>query len=210
MTEFLKKHQSSIIAGIISTCIFLYLLQPILQLLSRLFLFCFSHLSSRYTDRIYTQVAQLTTQDYSFQLLTLVLALMTGTILSSATIYLFVRFRKKPEERKVNEMGVRFRSALSSRQAVVLNFIFAVALTFGLAIVFVGNYTQLSLISSFNQHMRILAPYLDEKTEKQLISEWSLMKSKADYDAVYKKLKVHAQAAGVELPPNKIYSPWSI
>ena len=55
-------------------------------------------------------------------------------------------------------------------------------------IVIVGNYTQLSLISSFNQHMRILAPYIDEQTEEQIISEWSLMKTEADYDAVYKTL----------------------
>ncbi|MGB2985572.1 MAG: hypothetical protein WBE26_06785 [Phycisphaerae bacterium] len=80
----------------------------------------------------------------------------------------------------------------------------------GVVVVVAGNYTQLSLIGSFNQHMRILAPYLDEQAEEELMSEWSSMRSKADYDSLYEKLHDIVQKNGVELPPNKIYSPYSI
>ena len=39
-----------------------------------------------------------------------------------------------------------------------------------------------------------------------LISEWSRMESKADYDRIYDKLRGIAMRAGVRLPENKLYS----
>jgi hypothetical protein len=70
-----------------------------------------------------------------------------------------------------------------------------------------ANYTQLSLISSFRQHMRILSPYVSEQDEKMLYSKWSLMNSREDYVQIYERLNAIALKNGITLPKNRIYSP---
>lgn len=85
-----------------------------------------------------------------------------------------------------------------------------VALGLFFAAVVSANYMQLRAISSFNQHMKALGPYLTSKEERQLLSEWALMNSAADYSAIYDKLYRVAINNGIILPPNKLYTPTAL
>lgn len=69
---------------------------------------------------------------------------------------------------------------------------------------------QLSLISSFTRHMRVLGPYMSPAQERVLYSEWALMESKADYDRIYLQLETIAKKNAIRLPENKIYSLFTI
>ena len=205
LREFLKRHQASIIVSVISTCLFLYFLQPILEFTAGYLLGFFSLLGSKYTDRIYTQVAQLETFDYSFGVFVIVLG--SATAFSIGLSAGLLRRRCGTNDKETVE---KIQRSSTSKRFLVVVFTSTLLLSLVLALVVVGNYAQLSLISSFNQHMRILAPYLDDQAEEELISEWSSMRSKADYDSLYEKLHQISQKNSVDLPPNKVYSPFSI
>ncbi|WFC15294.1 hypothetical protein [Aeromonas salmonicida] len=69
---------------------------------------------------------------------------------------------------------------------------------------------QLSLIGSFKQHMRILAPFITSEQEKIIISKWSLMNGSNDYDEIYAELNSIAKNNNIILPSNKIYTLYSI
>ncbi|MBL7136539.1 MAG: hypothetical protein ISS81_08120 [Candidatus Marinimicrobia bacterium] len=208
MKEFLKRHQAAIVVSIISTCFVVYFLKPILDLSGRVLMRLMVLLGTKYLDCIYSQVALLTTHEYSFLLLILAMGFGTAFILGLSTALLRHRFfaAAKREEDKPGTILKVFRSKF----LVAINFALALLVTVGFFIVVVGNYTQLSLISSLNQHFRIIAPYIDEQVEEEILSEWSRMTSKADFDRVYKRIHALAQANGAELPPNRIYSPYSI
>ena len=56
------------------------------------------------------------------------------------------------------------------------------------------------------RHINILAPYLNEQEEEQIISEWSLMENRAVYREINNKLEKIAERNNIILPGNKIYS----
>jgi len=208
MIDFLRKHQPAIIVSVISTCLFIYFLQPILEFSGRVLIRLMAVLGTKYSDCIYKQVAQLTTHNYSFYILMMVLGLGTGLIFCLSTALMLRRFFAQPK--KDEEKTKLIYRTLNSRPFVAINFVFALLLTVAFFIVLVGNYTQLSLISSFDQHFRIIAPYIDEQKEEEILSEWSSMTSEEDYNRLYKKIHILAETNSVELPPNQIYSPFSI
>ncbi len=208
MMDFLRKHQAAIMVSVISTFLFLYFLQPILEFSGRALMRLMAVLGTKYSDCIYRQVALLTTHEYSFYVLMLAFGFGTAVILGFSTALLRRRFFAPPK--KDEEKARSISRALRLKPLVAINFIFALLLTIGFFIILVGNYTQLSLISSFNQHFQIIAPYIDEQQEEELLSEWSRMTSEEDYNRVYKKIHALAETNSVELPPNRIYSPFSI
>jgi hypothetical protein len=98
-----------------------------------------------------------------------------------------------------------YRQRLKTR--VPLAILSAVALVWLIFIV-EGNYIQLSLVSSFEQHMRVLAPYMSDQRYKLFLSEWSRMTDETDYVKIYSELNAIAAENKIVLPENKIYS-WS-
>ena len=136
--------------------------------------------------------------------------------LLSASIRITIRIflKKKPEpsdeegqEGEQEEGGTKTTPPIMLRVFVALLFLSISSFMFSIVI---ANFIQLSTISSFKQHIRVIAPYISDHEEEKLISEWSLMSSKQDYQLIYSKLDTIASDNNLELPENKIYSMLSL
>lgn len=68
-----------------------------------------------------------------------------------------------------------------------------------------GESIVLNATSDFKQHVRIVAPYINEQEEEILLSEWSQMDSLKDYNDIYKKLGTIAEENQLMLKRNLNY-----
>lgn len=198
MNDFIKQHFKSITVGIISSVLFLYLFQPILDFIGDLFLELLSYTGSKYSDDFYSKIAHLELLDFSFYWIAIIfggVAFAAGAISLRGFVGLFRKndFSKKESDDKNKKQRIAF---------YLLNIFFSIFIILFLS----TKVYQLKLISSFKQHMRVIAPYITEQTEEELYSQWSLMSNSNDYDAIYFRLRLIASKNQLELPENKIYS----
>ncbi|KGJ91942.1 hypothetical protein [Colwellia psychrerythraea] len=199
MQDFLKKNNTAIVVGLITTVVFLYILQPILEFTGSAVLIVSSYLSSAYVDIFFTQIAHLEIRDFGFFFYTIMYGLLIG--LSIGLIF----SKWKRYEKSQSKENAEISASAKLRKKITSTIILSCLLIFGLVQVSTKTY-QLSLISSFKQHLRIIAPYIDDQTEELLLSEWSLINSNEDYDSIYFKINNIAKKHKLELPDNSIYS----
>ncbi len=211
MITFLKENKKGLIVGLAASAIFVYFIQPILSLLSYLVISGSEIVSNTYTDRIYQQAAHLETYDHSF-LLMMILMGTTSILLLGLSILLFSSERLSGHKNHKNKTEDTSKKKTDGKTLIpksvvaVLFFISAsILLSSGVA-----NFIQLSIISSFKQHLRIIAPYISDAEEEIIVSQWSLISSESDYQEIYTKLNNIASDNGIELPENKIYSMLSL
>ena len=194
-----KEDVKVIVGGVVATAVFVYFLDPILHFFGNCLLRLSASLFHTYYNRIYAQAAHLETQDYAFLLLVTVgmMPLICFFILDVQYLVRRTRHGASPDKPPTKS---NFRTRLL---LLIVTAIFMLTFT----VIAAANYTQLSLISSFRQHMRILSPYVSEQDEKMLYSKWSLMNSREDYVQIYERLNAIALKNGITLPKNRIYSP---
>ncbi len=121
-----------------------------------------------------------------------------GITVSFATVALRLSTDKKKE-----------RNVTTIRQKILVA---AVALAIISLVFFYQTWTlfsQYQIVTSFNQHIRILSPYIDQRQRDLLVSEYSLIRTKAEYDSLYVKLRGISKANKVNLPDNPSYGFWS-
>jgi hypothetical protein len=198
MQEFFKKNSTSIIVGLVTTIVFLYILQPLLELVGTAVIFLSAYVSSTYIDILFIQIAHMEIMDFGFFFY---LLFFSGPIGISIGL-LLSKWKPYKEEVKSEKVLNKF-SVL--RKKIITTIFLIITILFCLVHISTKAY-QLSLISSFKQHMKVIAPYIDEQTEEFIISEWSLMKNSSDYDDVYYKLNKIAKTNNIELPENRVYS----
>jgi uncharacterized Tic20 family protein len=198
MKEFIKKHNTGIFIGLISTMIFIYLLQPILEFLGNLVVKVGSKVSENYVDKIFTQISHLELMDFGF-LFFVVSLTFGGMIMAASTVYIWKRDNDSEEEEKDE------KDYTSVKRKIPMTIMLIISLVIYIVVISTKAY-QLSLITSFKQHLRIISPYITTQEEKILLSEWSLIGSKNDYDLVYFKLNNVAKKNKIELPDNSIYA----
>ena len=204
MKDFLQKHTSGIIVAIVSTMIFLYLLQPMLEYVGNIVIQAGSLLSSTYVDEIYTQIAFLEIQDSAFTLLAITFGVLGGITTMMAV---FIWFPPKKKNDNISDSSNNTKENLQ-KKILVTALLASVSLS---VIIHVSkDLYQLKVITSFKQHFRILSPYISEQQEEKLLSEWSLMKSSGDYDLIIKKMHNIADENNIVLPDNRLYSLTSI
>ncbi len=204
MFKLEREHKAGIISGLIASIVFIYFLQPILDWVSVAVVKALTITSTVFLDKIYAQAAHLQTQDFAFLWL-LFVSLSFGIMSFIVGIVLLVGR---------DRLRALIRTSLPKIQNKNSNLVYrtasgALLLLFSISTVVVlsANYIQLKTISSFQQHMRAIAPYIDEREEKMIYSRWSLMKSHADYESIYVTIRSKAMANNIELPENRIYSP---
>jgi len=69
---------------------------------------------------------------------------------------------------------------------------------------------QYSIITSFDQHVRIIAPYIEIREKDVLMSDFSRMQSKKDYERIYEKINKIANGNNLTLPENPSYNFWAL
>ena len=205
-----KEHKWGIVNGIIASFIFIYFLQPLLDLVSRSVVYVFSLSSSAFIDRIFAQAAHLQTQDYSFGITIIIFGFFSGVLIGYCRILISFLFGKKLSFGLLGNVLfplslINENKKTSTNFAVLVGALYLI-FSFYCIVIIAANYIQLRTISSFQQHMRIIAPYINEGEEKMIFSRWSLMKSHADYESVYATIRSKAKDHNIVLPENTIYS----
>lgn len=61
-------------------------------------------------------------------------------------------------------------------------------------------YTDLQLNSTFQQRIRLLAPYIDEQKEEYFIALWTSMKTREDYEVIMNEFNTIARTEKIKLP----------
>lgn len=200
MSDFIRDNFKSITIGIISSLLFLYLFQPILDFIGKNLINILSYCGAKYSDDFYSKISHLELIDFSFYWIVIVfwiIGVSTGRIFMKGFISLF-----KKEETLEDSDHSKTKTKLQQFAFYCLNLFISIFIIFFLS----TKIYQLKLITSFNQHMRIVAPYVSEQAEEELYSQWSLMNKAEDYTTVYEKLNSIASRNNITLPENKIYS----
>lgn len=204
---FLRKHTTGIVTSLFATLLFIYFLDPILRAMARVFILATSALGQAFTDRLYAQAAHLQTINYSFFLFTysFIPLLVGATLLLRRGARALVPRNAPPAKRisliPAGQPTFFHASGLLLAGLAIVIWVFAVAS---------ANYIQLSLISTFERHMRVLDPYISDAQRKRLISDWSMMETEHDYNLLQAQLETLAENNKVRLPENKIYSPFTL
>lgn len=156
---------------------------------------------TEYIDSRYERAAVLQGATYSYFILSLlfvVAAIAWGEISSKLTASFKVADNEESrEEVKPTPKWVPF-ALLFTKLVVWFYLLWALLFLAGESIV-------LNATSDFKQHIRIVAPYINEQEEELLLSEWSQMDSLEDYNNIYKKLGTTAEDNQLMLKRNLNY-----
>jgi hypothetical protein len=68
-----------------------------------------------------------------------------------------------------------------------------------------GEVIVLNAISDFNQHIRIITPYVTEEEKDMVLSKWSQIRGLEDYNNIYGELLKIAKENNLTLYKNKTY-----
>lgn len=68
---------------------------------------------------------------------------------------------------------------------------------------------QYKIVTSFDQHLRILTPYMSDRERVKIVSDFSRMTSESDYKNVYAVLNEVAAENKITLPENLSYNVWA-
>jgi hypothetical protein len=198
MNDFLKKNSQTMIVGLLTTIVFLYILQPVLEFTGSAVMFVGSLVSNSYIDMLYSQIAHLEIMSFGFFFFFIV---FVALICISVGLIIY-QWTNDVAPEKIEKESIS-KNILRKKVITTLLLLFS-AMYFTVQIS--TKLYQLSLISSFKQHLAIIAPYIDEQKEELILSQWSLIKTNEDYEAVYIKLTDVAKNNKLDLPTNTIYS----
>ena len=192
--------KTGVVASVIATFAFIYLLDPALRLISFLLFDVFRSISHAYTDRLFAQAALLVAPDSGFLLLSAAGMSFCGFSAGLGTSFLARRWiKRRPEDGITRSVGTRRLARWSAISVLILANIAAIGLVF-------STMFQLRVTTSFSQHLTAIAPYVGEQDLKMLRSRWTQMNSEVDFRAIYEQLNTVARANALTLPENKVYS----
>ena len=193
-----REWKIAIVGGLISSAIFLYLLDPILRLISYLLFGVGGNLLRAYTDRLFAQAALLAGPDPSLFLLTGTCIAMSGIVTAAGVVLMVTRRADRPHP-------------LPRGRAPVWVFVLLVVIFDALTLFFLYNtFFQIRIVTSFNQHLTAVAPFISDDDEERIRSRWTQMSTKSDYDAIYAELRAIAETHGIKLPANRVFTPTSL
>ena len=92
------------------------------------------------------------------------------------------------------------RGRVAPLTLVILSILMALSLTYAFGKIAFLAYVDLQLNASFSQRVDALSPYIDPMEERRLRSQWALMKSRADYEQINRRLDELATGANIQLP----------
>lgn len=190
--------KKAILTSIIATILFVYLLDPILKFIGTLLFEFGSSIFRSYIDNLFQKAALLVIPDPSTSLVNFMEGAISGTLIS-LTALLF--FRKQLSEIKKVSNAISFVDKYLRWTLLLVSLVY-IPMTL---LTIYSNEFQSKIVSSFNQHLVAIAPYISDNEIKLLKSEWTQMKSQKDYDAIYIKLNQIAQKNKIILPKNNLY-----
>ncbi len=195
-----------IISSLIATFVFIYFLEPILHLMTFALFNVFGSLARFYTDTLFEHAALLAPPDPALNLLALTLGVLSGACVGATVGASLATSQRIKVALKEGSDRLRIAIRVIHVGAYVLSFFFVVFF-------FLEIYSvtfELGVVTSFNQHLVAIGPYVSDQEEKVFRSRWTQMTSERDYRALYSDLERIAATNGVRLPENKIFSNTSL
>jgi formate hydrogenlyase subunit 3/multisubunit Na+/H+ antiporter MnhD subunit len=131
--------------------------------------------------------------DYAYLIfLSIVIAMITvGSLITFRVIF----------KNKIDDADRKLDTKNRSKTVVILYLVLFFSCIFLLTTSSISKRTT----SSFNQHLRIITPYITTQEKDLIISEFASMKSQKDYRILYDKINSIAVKNDLELPKNKLY-----
>ena len=199
MYDLLKK---PLMIGIFGGLIVIYLAEPLLTFTGNLLHKSTLSVVQEFIDSKYARASFLDGLNYAYYLTTGVVALFTGSIifLAGMVIKLVMLDRKESFHKSVLELSRKKRNAILSFMIIYL-----VTVPIYVVIHLAGEKIALNSVSKFNRDLNTLRPYIENKDFLKIKSEWSLMKSKSDYNNIYNKLNETAVKNNVILRTDEAY-----
>lgn len=159
-----------------------------------------------FIDSRYVKAATLEPTDYSyFIILAIFVGLVVGWFEVSGKITNNIKLDLKENSIKPNESEkAKPTPSWVPKAFILVKTVIYTYLMYGLLII-AGESTILNAITDFNQHIRILTPYMTENEKELIISEWSQMRSSKDYQKIYEKLVAVADKNAIKLYRNHHY-----
>lgn len=204
--EWLSKHKSEILTSIITTIIIAigtWIWNHIVQGLPS----AGYSIITAYRNTLYTDAARTTSITATLSILAIVLGIMTGTIFC---IVLFPLLKKilnknmnqiesiekkaqeidnesdidKQKEEMANLAKMINNAKAKQKRRKVFSIIISIILLFTMIIYSITSIYPLTLRSAFETSIAQIKPYISETEMDNLMSKWTLMTSKEDFDEI--------------------------
>jgi len=192
-----------VVSSLAATILFIYFLDPLMRLVSRIVFGLSSSLTRAYVDGLYRDCALCTTVFPSAELHALVFGafsgVLSGWLLSRATTKLWPSHVLPPDDPRTRS------SRRLRRVATVVGVVSSLCL-----IVFIGLQVwatsfRLRTMTTFNQHLNAVGPFISEQEKLTLVSRWSQMRGAKDYEEISASISSVAKEHGVYLMPNPYF-----
>jgi len=187
-----------VISSVVATIIFLYLLEPLLNLIGRLFLFFSEKISTFFIDRLYQEIASGKT-DYSLSQMVVFILFIGGVM----TIFLVLPRKltnKETEEKKADRTAPRKRMIPKIIRMKFVRILLLILIWLVLILQLVSSHIKVSTINTFEQNIKIITPYIDTSKKDMLISKYCSMRSYEDYRFIIAEIEEIAKKNSINLP----------
>ena len=204
-----KELKIGIIGSIIASFLVIYLLEPFVSICGSTIVRISSAISSSYSNQLYTEIATGET-NYAFMIWAILwIAIMFSLVIISVVFLIITSTKEVEKEKSEEEKKKIYRKEEKKRRSIIkamrISSIFAIFISLFLLVWGIADdIVRISTIKNFNQKIKILTPYIGEKEKDILISEFSLMKSREDFEVLQNKIDSIGQKLGIELPESDI------
>lgn len=187
---------SQVLIGAFSGLLVIYFFDPILGFMSKAFYTLASVLYKSYFDRLYTEIAT-GLVDYAFLCYTFIM-------------FMFVAFLftiNRALERKINDKDDKasFSDRVHLKRRVVIGRISLFMLILCTCFVVSDGYIRQKIASTYNQHLRVIAPYVSDGELKMIVSKFASMRGEEDYLNVVALIENVYRENRLYIPDNKLY-----
>ena len=192
----IKEHRTHFLWAIIAAIIVPYIVDPITNLLSRLFIFFSQSITSFFLDSLYQDISRGKT-DYSLLIVTITPFVFLG-VLSSLMLRVLIKSQENMKQvakvinvdfEKKKPVSIAIRMLLLGTTGIIM-----------VAILVVPSNIKYSTIMTFEQKIKILTPYITPNEKDLLISKFSLMNSYQDYKNITAEIEQLAKEKNIMLP----------
>ncbi|KAF0107134.1 MAG: hypothetical protein FD146_1975 [Anaerolineaceae bacterium] len=183
--------RKDILAGIISSLIFLILFQPLVRGLGQLLQPLGEKFFTGFSNSLYSNAA-LGHRNYLE-----VVAFETGvSTFFGLSFGFFTGYLSRNRFLKIKEKN-------KQHITIVLKIGMAICwlmLTFGIIASSMLFFSDLQMNTSFEQRLAVVVPYLSEQEEEELRAKWASMQTRDDYEKINLILQEYAETYQIELP----------
>lgn len=206
-----KSLKREVYVGIFTAIVVMAIVQPALQLGSNLLFWAGANLYEGFSDGIYKSAALGFHEIYSFQLLILFLGGVCGILINAVLATRRIDCDVEDVEDELNQSSVEeLKNRLQNlkRRVKSLRIVATIFSSISIIIilyVYVSNFAELQLNTSFNQRLAVLAPQISDQQLKDLRAQWALMTKRDDYLKIQNTMERLAKEHKIKLPKLRRY-----